>query len=352
MVEVRLYAARDLENFCLEALEAMGVSKIDSATVAACLLNASLHGVDTHGIARLPTYMRRIAQGAINAVARPAVVGGVSGACAVIDGDNALGPVTATAAMAEAIKRAKKFGVSYVTVRGSNHFSYAGYYCEQAAAKGLIGMCSSGGEPTVAPWGGVSAFFTNSPLALAAPTSNSPIVVDLATSVSSRGNILLADLLGNSIPSDWALDSNGDPTTDAAAALKGSVLPLGGAKGYALIVALEVLNSILAGGSTAPDVGSQAGQNGRPADVSHFFLAIDPDSIMERHLYLERIDLLAAKVQSAPARNPLFPVRLPGDRRREIAGERAVNGIPVPLKLIEELNTAGKLYAPAMTSNL
>lgn len=351
MADVRRYAAADLETFCRQALEALGVSAADAATVAACLISASLHGVDTHGIARLPTYMRRMAQGAINAGGRPVVVGG-KGASAVIDGGNALGPVAATAAMAEAIRRAKEFGVSYITVRSSNHFSYAAYYCEQAAAQGLIGMCSSGGEPTIAPWGGVNAFFTNSPLALAAPTSGRPIVVDLATSVSSRGNILLADLLGHSIPPDWALDSKGEPTTDAAAALKGSVLPLGGAKGYALIVALEVLNSILAGGATAPDVGSQAGQDGRAADVSHFFLVIDPESIMDRQVYLERIDRLAANSRSATARDPSSPVRMPGDRRRETADERAANGIPVPLKLIEELKAAAQKYAPAMKGDL
>lgn len=351
MADVRRYAATQLEEFCRAALEALDVPPADAATVAACLVSASLHGVDTHGIARLPTYMRRIAQGAINAKARPVVVGG-KGATAVMDGDNALGPVAATAAMAEAIARAKKFGVSYVTVRSSNHFSYAAYYCEQAATQGLIGMCSSGGEPTIAPWGGVNAFFTNSPLALAAPTSGSPIVVDLATSVSSRGNILLADLLGHSIPSDWALDSKGESTTDPAAALKGSVLPLGGAKGYALIVALEVLNSILGGGATAPDVGSQAGQDGRSADVSHFFLTIDPASIMDYGVYLERVDRLAANARGAVARDPSRPVRMPGDRRRDTADDRRVNGIPVPFKLIEELKAAAQKYAPTAKGDL
>jgi LDH2 family malate/lactate/ureidoglycolate dehydrogenase len=211
----------------------------------------------------------------------------------------------------------------------------------------MIGLCSSGGEPTVAPWGGTQAFFTNSPLALAAPTSGDPIVVDLATSVSSRGNILIAQMLGQAIPADWAIDKAGNPTTNAAAALAGSVLPMGGAKGYALIVALEILNSVLAGGRMAPDVGSQAAQDGQQAGVSHFFIAIDPTALMDHDQYLSRIDRLAASTRSAQPRDPAHPIRLPGDRRREIAAQRRISGIPLPLKLVDELISAAQQYAPS-----
>jgi LDH2 family malate/lactate/ureidoglycolate dehydrogenase len=346
MAEFRHYDAARLEVFCTTALEALGVPADGAATVSRCLVNANLHGVDTHGMARLPTYLRRLGQGAIHPRGVPSIVGGL-GAVAVLDGHHALGPIAAQAGMAEAMRRAKDHGASYVTVRNSSHFSYAAYYCEQAAAQGFIGLCSSGGEPTVAPWGGTKAFFTNPPLALAAPTSAEPIVVDLATSVSSRGNILIAKMLGEPIPGDWAIDQNGNPTTDAGAALAGSVLPMGGAKGYALIVALEVLNSVLAGGAMAPDVGSQASQDGRPAGVSHFFIAIDPAALMERSEYNARIDSFAARARAAPPRDADQPIRLPGDRRREIAVLRRVGGIPLPLKLVEELLSAAQLYAPS-----
>jgi LDH2 family malate/lactate/ureidoglycolate dehydrogenase len=345
MEDDRHYPAAELHAFCMAALQAQDVPPAHAELVADCLVAANLHGVDTHGMARLPTYLRRLAQGAINARGEPRVVREFAGT-AVVDGDNALGPVAGRVGMEQAMMRARQHGIGYVAVRASNHFSYAAWYCEHAAAHGLMAMCSSGGEPTVAPWGGKHAFFTNSPLAFAAPTSTEPLVVDLATSVSSRGNILLANLLGQPIPPDWALDAQGKPTVDPAAALEGSVLPMGGAKGYALIVALEVLNSVLAGGAMAPLVGSQAAQDGLPACVPHFFIAIDPRALMDSADYLARIDTLLKQTRTAPAADPAQPVRLPGERRRQVARQRAAWGIPMPAKVIEELLAAADRYAP------
>jgi len=267
-------------------------------------------------------------------------------AVAVVDGGNLLGPIAARAGLDIAMSKARQFGASYVTVHGSNHFSYAGWYCEIAAENGLMALCSSGGEPTVAAWGGREAFFTNSPLALGAPTGGAPIIVDLATSVSSRGNILLASMLGESIPNDWAIDALGRPTTDPNAALKGSVLPMAGAKGYALIVALELLNTALAGGPMAPDIGSQASMGDEPARVSHFFMVIDPQAFMDMALYKARMDTFAERVRRSTPSNPDIPVRLPGDRRREIALERGAKGIPIPAKLLGELRLTAQKYAP------
>lgn len=346
MDEVLRYGGARLEAFCKAALEALSVSPQHADIVAGCLISANYQGVDTHGVARLPTYMRRLAQGAIDPRAKPAKLGG-TGAVAIIDGGNALGPVAALAGMDEAISLAGQHGIGYVAVRNSNHFSYAAHYCEQAAAHGLIGICSSSGEPTVAPWGGTQAFFTNSPLAVAAPTGTDPIVVDLATSVSSRGSIMLAKLLDQQIPMGWAQDKTGRPTTDPAAALEGSVLPLGGAKGYALIVALEVLNSVLSGGRMAPHIGSQADQNGAAAGVSHFFIAIDPAALMPYDQYLERIDSLAAALKDAPQADLDAPIRLPGERRRLTAADRKQNGIPIPTGVLNELKAAVEKYSPS-----
>ena len=199
MAEARRIQSHALQRFCETVLTAVNVPGPAAGLVADCLVSANLQGVDTHGVARLPTYVRRIKEGAVNPCGEPRVVSR-RGAVAILDGANALGPIAATAAMDFAVGSARDLGIGYTGVRNSNHFSYAAYYCERAARSGMVGVCSSGGEPTVAPWGGVDAFYTNSPIALAAPTSGEPLVVDLATSVSSRGNILLAKLLGKPIP--------------------------------------------------------------------------------------------------------------------------------------------------------
>ena len=351
MAAVRRVQAHALRSYCEAVLQAVGVPAPGAQLVADCLVTANLQGVDTHGVARLPTYVRRMREGAIDAKAQPRIVTS-RGATAILDGANALGPIAATAAIDAAVERAREHGIGYVGVRNSNHFSFAAYYCERACRAGMVGVCSSGGEPTVAPWGGVDAFYTNSPLALAAPTSGEPLVVDLATSVSSRGNILLAKLLNQPIPEGWAVDAQGKPTTDAAAALAGSVLPMGGAKGYALIVALEVLNGVLTGGPYAPHVGSQAAKDGKPAGVPHFFLALDPEALIGRQAFLERMDALLKATRSARSSTPAAPVLVPGDRRRAIAAERNRDGIPLPEELRTELLNLAGAHAPAAKEQL
>ena len=345
MRDVGRIGAAALRRFCEAVLTQVDVPDAAAGLVADCLVSANLRGVDTHGVVRLPTYVRRIQQGAIDPRAEP-FVAVRRGAVAIVDAANALGPIGAAKGMELAIACARESGIGYVGVRNSNHFSYAAYYCELAANAGMIGLCSSGGEPTVAPWGGIDAFYTNSPVALAAPTSTTPLVVDLATSVTSRGNITLARLLGQTIPEGWAVDATGRPTTDPAAALCGSVLPMGGAKGYALIVALEVLNGVLTGGAFAPEVGSQAAKDARAAGVPHFFLALDPAALIGRQPFLERMDRLVRATHAARASDPAAPVRLPGERRCQVAAERGRDGIPVPHEVRTELLSLAERYAP------
>jgi LDH2 family malate/lactate/ureidoglycolate dehydrogenase len=345
MTEARRVDPEALRRFCQTVLVNVNVPRAAADLVADCLVSSNLQGVDTHGVARLPTYVRRIKEGAVNPHGEPKIVSR-RGAVGLVDGANALGPVAAAKAMDLAVECAREFGIGYIGVRNSNHFSYAAYYCERAARAGMVGLCSSGGEPTVAPWGGVDAFYTNSPIALAAPTKGEPVVVDLATSVSSRGNILLAKLLGKPIPEGWAVDAQGRPTTDAEAALRGSVLPMGGAKGYALIVALEILNGVLTGGTSAPSVGSQAAKDGKPAGVPHFFIALDPDALIGRELFLQRMDDLVNATHAARPSDSTRPVLVPGDRRRSIAAERRSAGIPLPAEVRTELLLLAERHAP------
>ena len=344
MSEGRRVDAEALRRFCEALLTSVDVPRLAAGVVADCLVSSNLHGIDTHGVARLPTYIRRINEGAVDPRGEPTIASR-RGAVGLVDGANALGPIAATKAMDLAVQLAREFGIGYVGVRNSNHFSYAAYYCERAAQAGMVGICSSGGEPTVAPWGGVDAFYTNSPIALAAPTRSEPVVIDLATSVSSRGNILLAKLLGKPIPVGWAVDAQGRPTTDAEAALRGSVLPMGGAKGYALIVALEVLNGVITGGTYAPKVGSQAAKDGKPAGVPHFFIALDPDPLIGREQFLERMDDLVKATRAARPADPMRPILVPGDRRRAIAAERRETGIPLPDEVRAELRVLADRHA-------
>ncbi|MFQ5657411.1 MAG: Ldh family oxidoreductase [Candidatus Methylomirabilales bacterium] len=346
LTEPRQVRAEALEAFARTVLRAAGVSPVHARTVAACLITANLEGVDTHGIARLPTYARRVVCRLVNPQPKSRVVRARGGA-ALMEGDNGLGPVVAMAAMNEAIRRARRYGVAWVSVRNSNHFSYAGYYCARAAQRGMIGLASSSGEPCVAPWGGRTPFFSNNPFALAAPTGSTPIVVDLATSVTSRGHILLAKQTGQVIPTGWAIDRAGRLTTNPNAALAGSVLPMAGAKGYALIVALEILSGVLTGGPFAPQVGSQYKDWDRPASIGQFFAAIDPSVFMPKRRFLKRMGRMIADVHRSTRQRGVREILLPGERRQQVASERRRRGIPLHPRIVEELKAvARELGAP------
>lgn len=327
--------ARRLEEFCVAILQRAGCSLAHAHEAAQCLVSANLEGIDTHGVARLAVYARRIARGLINPEPSLTLQGG-RGGLAVLDGDNGLGPVVAQEAMRQAVHLAREFGIGWVLARNSNHYAHAGYYAAAAAREGMVGITSSSGEPNVAPWGGVKAFFTNNPVAIAAPCGDDVIVVDMATSVAARGQILLAARTGRQIPANWALDADGEPTTDANAALLGSVLPMGGAKGYALILGLEILTGILGGGEFAPHVGSQQDTT-RAAGVSQFFAAIDPTAIMSAAEFAERMNRLSRDLHAAPRREGGEDIRLPGERRAAIVRERQQNGIPLAPEIVNEL---------------
>ena len=338
-------APEKLRSFAETIVFRLGTSKRDARQIADCLVAADLRGIETHGVARLPLYSRRIVSGAVNP--RPKAVKYSSrGAAVAIDGDNGPGPVIGTFAMREAIRRARRYGVGWAGVRNSNHFAHASYYCEAACAVSMIGLASSSGEPSIAPWGGISPFFANNPFALAAPTSTTPVVVDMATSVTARGRIILARQKGTAIPEGWAMDAAGEPTTDPAAALAGSVLPMAGAKGYALIVALEILSGVLTGGAFAPAVHSQQDMK-HAAGAGQFFVAIDPTAFMDREEFFQRMDRLMEGVHSAPRRSGVDKILLPGERRQSILTENTAKGIPIHPNILAELSTlADELKIP------
>jgi LDH2 family malate/lactate/ureidoglycolate dehydrogenase len=321
---------------------AVGVAPDHAAQVADCLVAADLCGVHTHGVARLPVYAKRLRAGVVNP--RPALrIESGRGGAGIVDGDNGPGPVAASAAADEAVRRARDLGVAWIGVRRSNHFGFASFYCERIARAGMIGLSSSSGEPSVAPWGGTRAFFANNPFALAAPTSQHPLVVDMATSVTARGRILLARQTGQPIPEGWAVDAQGRPTTDAAAALAGSVLPMAGAKGYALIVALEVLCGVLTGGAFAPHVRSQSDMS-EAAGVGHFICAIDPAAYMPLAEFISRIDSMLQELRDAPAAAD-SEILAPGDRRQAVREANLARGVPLPQKVIEELSALARELA-------
>ena len=328
-----------LEAFARQVLRAVGLPEADAATVAWALIQANLEGVDTHGVSRLGLYARRVRAGLANPRpmlrwSRPAP--GIQ----TLDADNALGPVAAVAAMDAAISLAREQGIGMVTVAHTNHAAALSAYVERAAEAGCIAMMVANTPKAMPPWGGREAFLGTNPLAFAAPADaeQPPVVVDMATTVVARGNIIMAARQGQAIPADWAIDAEGQPTTDAQAALAGAVLPMAGAKGFALALMVEILSAIISGAAWGPHVRSPYEDAHEPTDSGLWVMAFNVAALMPEPLYAQRMSELLDAVRASPAA-PGQQIRIPGERRAQIRQERLASGIPLDAATRAELRT-------------
>ncbi len=332
-------AATTLERYCSAVMQAIGLSEQDAQVVAWALVAANLEGIDTHGVSRLALYARRVNAGL--ASARPTMHWcHPAPAVALLDADNALGPIAAIAAIDEAVKLAYAQGVGMVTVAHTNHAAALSAYTERAAEQGCLALMVCNTPSAMPPWGGREAFLGTNPLAFSTPgptASDAPVIVDMATSLVARGNIIMAARQGKPIPEGWAVDAEGNPTTDAQAALDGSVLPMAGAKGYALALMIEILTATLSGSGWGPHVHSPYNDWNTPTDSGLWCLAINLGSLMSTDTYTARLGGLLQAVRNAPAA-PGQQIRIPGERRMQIRAARLATGIPLDATTRKELD--------------
>jgi LDH2 family malate/lactate/ureidoglycolate dehydrogenase len=325
-----LYAMPDeARAFATRVLAANGLPPDDARTVADCLIRADLRGVDTHGLQYLPHYLKRVRMGLINATPSLSVQK-VTPVAGLLDGQNAFGFVVASRAMAEAIEMARDFGIGLVSVRHSTHFGMAACYVLQAVEAGYIALVFTNASPAMPPWGGRQALLGTSPLAAGVPGgAEGPYVLDMSPAVAARGKVRRAARHGQEIPLGYALDAQGRPTTDPQAALDGGVvLPIGGPKGSALSMLMDILGGVLSGAAYAGDVGNQFEVFDRPQDVGHFFLAIKPDLFVTRDEFLGRMDTLVRRVHDCPKAEGFNEILMPGELEARLEAARVRTGIP------------------------
>jgi LDH2 family malate/lactate/ureidoglycolate dehydrogenase len=336
-------------EFAKQLLLAHGVPAEDSAIVAECLVHADLRGVDTHGLMRLPGYLDRIRRGLINP--RPKIVlRQVTPVSVAVDGENGLGQVVATRAMSEAIAIARNYGVGIAGVRRSTHFGMAASYALQAIKAGLIGMVFTNSSASMPPWGGRQPILGTSPLAVGAPGGRlGPFVLDMSSAVAARGKIRKALRRGDTIPEGYALDAEGQPTTDPAKALQGVILPVGGPKGSGLAMMMDIFGGVLTGSAFAGDVGDQAKDFDRPQNVGHFLFAIRPDLFVSKEEYEARMDTLVGRVHACPPAEGFSEVLVAGEVEARQEALRRKNGIPYSPGEIAMLQTeAAKANVPPL----
>jgi LDH2 family malate/lactate/ureidoglycolate dehydrogenase len=324
---VHIVSVDRLKKLALAALERVGVPEEHASLQADLLVEAELRGVPSHGLLRLPRIVARIENG----VTDPRVTGArtwTSSAFLVVDGQKGLGPVVATSAIEALLDRSKQTGVAVAAITNSNHIGMLAWYAEQVASRGFSIIVLSTSEALVHPWGARKAMIGTNPIAIGVPTDDGPFVMDTATSLVSMGEIHDHAHRKAPIPEHWALDENGDLTTDAEAAKKGAIAPFGQAKGYALGLAFELLVSGLAASAIGRDV------HGTLDDTSVCnkgdLIIVMPGPRRELGLYLQAI-------RDLPPAEGFQAVLIPGERGRACRNQRLKDGVPVVDEVYESL---------------
>jgi L-2-hydroxycarboxylate dehydrogenase (NAD+) len=310
----------ELHRICIEVLTRVGVPSADAAIVADSIVDAHRRGKGTHGVGRLPIYVRKIRSG-LMAADTPLELVRQSGAIAIYDAHHGFGQVAGFKGMEAGIALARQHGVGVVGIRHSNNFGAAGFVAEVAAASGFLGVVLGNSAPAMPPTGGTRPLLGTNPLAISFPPGSSgfPITLDMATSMAARGKIRLAAKNGESIPIGWAIDATGLPTSDPHAALRGSMLPLGGAKGYGLALAIDILAGLLPGAAFAGDVRNLADPT-HHSNYGHLLVAVDPSAFMAADNYVDAIDLLTQRVKACGTGDEIL---LPGERGHRRAQKQA-----------------------------
>jgi ureidoglycolate dehydrogenase (NAD+) len=328
------YSADSLRTWGAACLRALGVPDEAADEVAGSLVQTSLWGVDSHGIARLPHYLNRIDQGSIRP--RPAIAVTRSGAAtAQVHGDRGLGIVVSHRANREAIALARESGIGAVGVTDSSHCGAIGVYTRVAARAGMIGIGFTHSDKIAAPHGGHLPFFGTNPISIAFPRENGePVCLDMATTSIPWNQVMNARREGLPLPAGVAVDADGQDTTDAQATQ--ALRPLGGLgyghKGYALALMIELLCGPLNGNPYGPQVGPMYQELARPRHIGAFFIAIDPSRFAGGATLTATIEHMARALAAEPG-SP----RMPGDPELEVAAERTRDGIPIEPGLRAEI---------------
>jgi LDH2 family malate/lactate/ureidoglycolate dehydrogenase len=325
---VPVVTASGLREWTVRVLSAAGVATEHAVLVAGSLVEASLRGVDSHGIHLLASYLEQIAAADVDIAATGEIVT-ESGACMLYDGRNGLGQVVADICSDHAIRLAREFGLGMVTARESNHFGAAGFWAVKMAAAGQIGMVFCNASPIVAPWQGREGRFGTNPICMAVPVGKrDPWMLDMATTTVAANKIFKAHTNHEpSIPAGWAMDKDGVPTTDTEAAYAGLLMPLGGYKGSGLAMMVEILCGVISGGAMSTELGGLR-IRGRRFRASQTFLAIDVARMQPD--FADRVDWLIDAVKNTAPAVGFDEVLVANEPELRMKRRRLQKGIPIP----------------------
>lgn len=319
-----------VETLALRVLTEAGASAAQAGPVARSIRRAEADGVRSHGLMYLPVYALHLRCGKVDGQAVPAVSHSRPGAVTV-DAANGFAHPAIAAGLPALVAAAKGNGIAAMTLHRSYNCGVLGHHAEDLAAAGLVGLCFTHAPASIAPPGGAVPVIGTNPLALAVPdgTGGAAFVLDQSASVVAKSEVILRNRRGEALEDGWALDAEGRPTTDPAAALKGSMRPAGGAKGFGLGLLAEVLASALSGAVASREASPFSGPDGGPPATGQCFLALDPGGFADG--FGDRITALAAAIADQPG------ARLPGSRRTAARARTETEGVMVDEALLAQI---------------
>lgn len=321
------------EELVVRTLTRCRTSEANARSVARALVSAEADGLKGHGMSRLPSYAAQAKVGKVDGFAEP-VVTRPRPSVVCIDAAHGFAYPAIDAAVSELPAVARANGTAVAAIRRSHHCGAAGHPVERLADAGLVAMMFANTPAAIAPWGGSKAVFGTNPVAFACPhPGHAPIVIDLSLSKVARGNIMDAKQRGEEIPEGWALDEQGQPTTDPDAALRGTMLPLGDAKGTALALMVELLAAGLTGSNFAAEASSFLDAKGPPPGAGQLIVAFDPETIGGPGVPA-RFAALASSIETQPG------ARLPGGRRLAAREKARAQGLAIPDALLADIEAA------------
>ena len=319
-----------LTDLTTRALKRAGASKAMAQAAAKALVAAEAEGLGGHGLSRVALYCQHLREGRANGKAKPKIIKR-KGATALIDAGGGLAFLACALAVKEAITRARKSGVSFVGVTNSHHMGAVAYHLTPIAQAGMVGLAFSISPSAINAWGGKRAFYGTNPVAAIFPRKDAvPIVVDLSLTEVTRGKIMVYAKEGKPIPLGWAVDKDGNPTTDPKAALTGSLNAIGGVKGAALALMVEVLCVGLTGAAFSFENDSYFEPGNKPR-IGHAILAIDPGALAGSDAYFSRLEVMITAMLRDEG------VRLPGTRRQKLIAVARVEGLQIGDAQVQEL---------------
>lgn len=335
---VPCYAVGAMTSWCAGILERTGVPHQEAATTASILVRTDARGFQTHGLMRLRSYVEKLNSGEVSP--RAEVTAEIDGSYGVVEANAALGQVAGTFAVDQAVQATDSQPLVAVMLRNTGHLGALGILALLAAEAERVALILQATPPVIAMAGARGPMLGNNPFAMAAPRTNGPpIVVDMACSVAARGNILRAARSGQPVPEGWAVDKNGIPTTDASAALKGSLLPFAGHKGLGVSIIVEMLAGSLSGRPFESSMNKGGQVRSASGHLNALLLVFNPDLMIGRAAYDAHVTAWTSHFKSAGNGS-----RIPGERAHRAEVSAATKGIPLPPDITDDLRRLGLEY--------